>query len=142
MHIIQLTSSVLVQACTLVRRHRSGIGLPTLDAIHVASCGEVRAQVAPAQSNTSPRIGGSTSRSCRKGSPEPFFHERYASENGKAQTVSFQLRGDRTAPFCHLWLFPRLSTKHSFVRVMATKQLRRSSSVSAPRVAFARISTD
>src|SRR5207244_13627032 len=45
MHIIQVTSSVLVQARTLVRRHRSGIGLRTLDAIHVASCGEVRAQV-------------------------------------------------------------------------------------------------
>jgi predicted nucleic acid-binding protein len=44
-HIIQVTSSVLVQARTLVRRHRSGIGLRTLDAIHVASCGEVRAQV-------------------------------------------------------------------------------------------------
>jgi len=43
--IIQITSSVLVQARTLVRRHRSGIGLRTLDAIHVASCGEVRAQV-------------------------------------------------------------------------------------------------
>jgi hypothetical protein len=45
MHIIQVTSTVLVQARTLVRRHRSGIGLRTLDAIHVASCGEVRAQV-------------------------------------------------------------------------------------------------
>lgn len=45
MHIIQITSSVLIQARTLVRRHRSGIGLRTLDAIHVASCGEVRAQV-------------------------------------------------------------------------------------------------
>ena len=45
MWIIQVTSSVLVQARTLVRRHRSGIGLRTLDAIHVASCGEVRAQV-------------------------------------------------------------------------------------------------
>ena len=46
--IIQLTSNVLVQARTLVRRHRSGIGLRTLDAIHVASCGEVRAQVGTA----------------------------------------------------------------------------------------------
>ncbi len=45
MHIIQITSRVLVQARTLVRRHRSGIGLRTLDAIHVASCGEVRSQV-------------------------------------------------------------------------------------------------
>ena len=45
MHIIRVTGSVLVQARTLVRRHRSGIGLHTLDAIHVASCDEVRAQV-------------------------------------------------------------------------------------------------
>lgn len=44
MHIIQITTSVLVQARTLVRRHRSGIGLRTLDAIHLASCGEVRTQ--------------------------------------------------------------------------------------------------
>ena len=43
--IIEVTSSVLVQARTLVRRHRSGIGLRSLDAIHVASCGEVRTQV-------------------------------------------------------------------------------------------------
>ena len=43
--IIQVTSSVLVQARTLVRRYRSGIGLRTLDAIHVASCGEVRSLV-------------------------------------------------------------------------------------------------
>jgi|SRR6516165_827468 predicted nucleic acid-binding protein len=43
--IIQITSSVLVHARTLVRRHRPGIGLRTLDAIHVASCGEIRAQV-------------------------------------------------------------------------------------------------
>jgi len=43
--IIQVTASVLVQARTLVRRHRSGIGLQTLDAIHVASCDEVRTQV-------------------------------------------------------------------------------------------------
>lgn len=45
MQIIQVTLNVLIQARTLVRRHRSGIGLRTLDAIHVASCGEVRAQV-------------------------------------------------------------------------------------------------
>jgi predicted nucleic acid-binding protein len=45
MWIIQVTPSVLVQARTLVRRHRSGIGLRTLDAIHVATCGEVRTQV-------------------------------------------------------------------------------------------------
>jgi hypothetical protein len=32
--------------------------------------------------------------------------------------------------------FPRLSTKHSFVRVMATKQFRRSSSVSGLGLPF------
>lgn len=48
MHIIQITTSVLVQARTLVRRHCSGIGLRSLDAIHLASCGEVRAQVGSA----------------------------------------------------------------------------------------------
>jgi uncharacterized protein with PIN domain len=45
MQIIQITAAILVQARTLVRRHRPGIGLRTLDAIHVASCGEVRAQI-------------------------------------------------------------------------------------------------
>jgi predicted nucleic acid-binding protein len=45
MQIIAVTSTVLVQARTLVRRYRSAIGLRTLDAIHVASCGEVRAQL-------------------------------------------------------------------------------------------------
>ena len=45
MRISQMTTSVLFQARTLVRRHRSGIGLGTLDAIHLASCGEVRAQI-------------------------------------------------------------------------------------------------
>jgi predicted nucleic acid-binding protein len=45
MWMIQLTPSVLVQARTLVRRHRSGIGLRSLDAIHIASSGEVRTQV-------------------------------------------------------------------------------------------------
>jgi predicted nucleic acid-binding protein len=48
MQIIQITASVLIQARTLVRRHRSGIGLRTLDAIHVASCGEIRGQVGAA----------------------------------------------------------------------------------------------
>jgi predicted nucleic acid-binding protein len=48
MLILQITLSVLVQARTLVRRHRSGIGLRTLDAIHVASCAEVRAQIGAA----------------------------------------------------------------------------------------------
>ena len=42
MQIIQLTDGVLSQARTLVRRHRSGIGLRTLDAIHVASVTEVQ----------------------------------------------------------------------------------------------------
>jgi predicted nucleic acid-binding protein len=42
---IQVTSDVLRQARTLVRRHRSGIGLRTLDALHVASCTEVQAQL-------------------------------------------------------------------------------------------------
>jgi hypothetical protein len=44
MWIIQITSGVLIEARTLVRRHRSGIGLRTLDAIPVASSGEVRTQ--------------------------------------------------------------------------------------------------
>lgn len=48
MQIIRVTSNILVLARTLVRRHRPGIGLRTLDAIHVASCGEVRAQVGAA----------------------------------------------------------------------------------------------
>jgi predicted nucleic acid-binding protein len=42
---IQMTSAVLGQARTLVRRHRSGIGLRTLDALHIASCAEVQAQL-------------------------------------------------------------------------------------------------
>jgi len=42
---IQVTSAVLGQARTLVRRHRSGIGLRTLDALHVASCAEVQAEL-------------------------------------------------------------------------------------------------
>jgi predicted nucleic acid-binding protein len=42
---IQITSAVLSQARTLVRRHRQGIGLRTLDALHVASCIEVQAQL-------------------------------------------------------------------------------------------------
>lgn len=48
MQMIEVTSTILVQARTLVRRHRPGIGLRTLDAIHVASCGEVRAQIGTA----------------------------------------------------------------------------------------------
>ena len=45
MQTIQVTSAVLSQARTLVRRHRSGIGLRTLDALHIASCTEVQAQL-------------------------------------------------------------------------------------------------
>jgi predicted nucleic acid-binding protein len=42
---IQITAAILHQARTLVRRHRSGIGLRTLDALHVATCAEVQAQL-------------------------------------------------------------------------------------------------
>jgi len=42
---IQMTTPVLIQARTLVRRHRAGIGLRTLDALHVAACAEVQAQL-------------------------------------------------------------------------------------------------
>ena len=45
LQMIQLTPGVLGQARTLVRRHRSGIGLRTLDALHVASAAEVQAQL-------------------------------------------------------------------------------------------------
>jgi predicted nucleic acid-binding protein len=45
MQMIQVTSAVLGQARTLVRRHRAGIGLRTLDALHIASCSEVQAQL-------------------------------------------------------------------------------------------------
>lgn len=45
MQVIQITSAVLGQARTLVRRHRSGIGLRTLDALHLASAAEVQAQL-------------------------------------------------------------------------------------------------
>ena len=48
MQVIQVTSAVLRQARTLVRRYRSGIGLRTLDAVHVASCSEVQAQLGAA----------------------------------------------------------------------------------------------
>jgi predicted nucleic acid-binding protein len=43
MQLIQVTSAVLGQARTLVRRHRPGIGLRTLDALHIASAIEVQA---------------------------------------------------------------------------------------------------
>lgn len=42
---VQITSAVLNQARTLVRRHRAGIGLRTLDALHVASCIEIQSQL-------------------------------------------------------------------------------------------------
>jgi len=45
MQMIQITAAILIQARTLVRRHRSGIGLRTLDALHVASCTEIQAQL-------------------------------------------------------------------------------------------------
>jgi predicted nucleic acid-binding protein len=45
MQLIQLTSEVLGQARTLVRRHRLGIGLRTLDALHIASALEVQAEL-------------------------------------------------------------------------------------------------
>jgi predicted nucleic acid-binding protein len=44
MQIIQLTPAVLNHARTLVRRHRTGLGLRTLDALHIASCAEMQAQ--------------------------------------------------------------------------------------------------
>lgn len=43
--IIQITPAILAQARTLVRRHRAGLGLRTLDAVHLASCVEIRAQL-------------------------------------------------------------------------------------------------
>jgi predicted nucleic acid-binding protein len=42
---IQITPVILSQARTLVRRHRAGLGLRTLDAIHLASCIEIQAQL-------------------------------------------------------------------------------------------------
>ncbi len=45
LQMIQLTPAVLGQARTLVRRHRAGIGLRTLDALHVASAAEVQSQL-------------------------------------------------------------------------------------------------
>src|SRR5258708_6841784 len=48
MQMIQVTPGVLSLARTLVRRHRSGIGLRTLDSIHVASVIEVQAQLGSA----------------------------------------------------------------------------------------------
>jgi predicted nucleic acid-binding protein len=45
LQMIQITATVIGQARTLVRRHRAGIGLRTLDALHVASCAEIQAQL-------------------------------------------------------------------------------------------------
>ena len=45
MQTIQATSAVLHQARTLVRRHRTGIGLRTPDALHIALCAEIQAQL-------------------------------------------------------------------------------------------------
>jgi predicted nucleic acid-binding protein len=42
---IQITTAVVAQARTLVRRYRAALGLRTLDAVHVASCVEMRAQL-------------------------------------------------------------------------------------------------
>ena len=42
---IQITPAILGQARTLVRRHRAGLGLRTLDAVHLASCIEIQAQL-------------------------------------------------------------------------------------------------
>lgn len=44
---VGITSAILNQARTLVRRHRAGIGLRTLDALHIASCIEIRSQLDP-----------------------------------------------------------------------------------------------
>ena len=44
MQIIQLTSAVLNEARTLVRRYRSGLGLRSLDALHIASCIQMQTQ--------------------------------------------------------------------------------------------------
>lgn len=42
---IQITQAILGQARTLVRRHRAGLGLRTLDAVHLASCIEIQGQI-------------------------------------------------------------------------------------------------
>lgn len=42
---IQITPAILSQARILVRRHRVGLGLRTLDALHLASCIEIQAQL-------------------------------------------------------------------------------------------------
>lgn len=42
---VQITAAILAQARTLVRRHRAGLGLRTLDAVHLASYIEIQAQL-------------------------------------------------------------------------------------------------
>lgn len=42
---IRITPAILSQARILVRRHRVGLGLRTLDAVHLASCIEIQAQL-------------------------------------------------------------------------------------------------
>lgn len=42
---IRITPTILSQARILVRRHRAGLGLRTLDAVHLASCIEIQAQL-------------------------------------------------------------------------------------------------
>lgn len=48
MQIVQVTPTIISEARTLIRRHRSGLGLRTLDALHVASCTQMRAQLGDA----------------------------------------------------------------------------------------------
>lgn len=55
MLMLPVTSAVVGQARTLVRRHRSGIGLRTLDAIHIASCAEIQAQLGAVEYLTADR---------------------------------------------------------------------------------------
>jgi hypothetical protein len=42
---IHIAPAILAQARTLVRRHRVGLGLRALDAVHLASCIEIQAQL-------------------------------------------------------------------------------------------------
>jgi len=44
MQMIQITPAVLSEARMLVRRHRQGLGLRALDALHIASCTHMQAQ--------------------------------------------------------------------------------------------------
>jgi predicted nucleic acid-binding protein len=49
MQIVGINQAVLQQARALVRRYRVGLGLRTLDAIHIASCLSVAAQIRPSK---------------------------------------------------------------------------------------------